>query len=68
MYFEQVNTFSDVSHYEKSRVVATSYLALVDIMTLKLKQEERKVAEVCDCPKCEGKIIEKKSKKFKVYI
>lgn len=43
MYFEQVNTFSDVSHYEKSRVVATSYLALVDIMTLKLKQEERKV-------------------------
>ena len=32
-----------------------------------IKQEERKVIEICSCPKCEGKIIEKKSKKGKVF-
>ncbi len=32
-----------------------------------IKQEERKVTEVCDCPKCDGKIIEKKSKKGKIF-
>lgn len=43
MYFEQVNTFSDVSHYDNIRVIATSYMALIDIMTLKLKKEDRKI-------------------------
>ena len=32
-----------------------------------IKQEERKVVEVCNCPKCDGKIIEKKSKRGKVF-
>ena len=32
-----------------------------------IKQEERKITEVCDCPKCDGKIIEKKSKKGKIF-
>lgn len=32
-----------------------------------IKASEREVVEVCDCPKCDGKIIEKKSKKGKVF-
>lgn len=33
-----------------------------------IKKEERKVVEICDCPKCgEGKIIEKKTKKGKIF-
>ncbi|MDO4962904.1 MAG: type I DNA topoisomerase [bacterium] len=32
-----------------------------------IKQEEKTVTEVCDCPKCDGKIIEKKSRKGKVF-
>ncbi len=32
-----------------------------------IKQEERKNIEVCDCPKCDGKIIEKRSKKGKIF-
>jgi len=32
-----------------------------------IKQEEKTVKEVCDCPKCDGKIIEKKSKRGKVF-
>ena len=32
-----------------------------------IKNEERKVIEVCDCPNCDGKIIEKKSKRGKVF-
>lgn len=43
MYFEQVNTFSNITHYDNIRVVATSYMALIDNMTLNLKKEERKV-------------------------
>ena len=32
-----------------------------------IKQEEKEIVEVCDCPKCDGKIIEKKSKRGKVF-
>jgi len=32
-----------------------------------IKQEEKTVVEVCNCPKCDGKIIEKKSKRGKVF-
>ena len=32
-----------------------------------VKKEEKKVIEVCDCPKCGHKIIEKKTKKGKVF-
>ena len=32
-----------------------------------IKQEEKIAIAVCDCPKCDGKIVEKKSKKGKVF-
>ena len=32
-----------------------------------IKPSERQIKEICDCPKCDGKIIEKKSKKGKVF-
>ena len=32
-----------------------------------IKKEEKKIVEICDCPKCGHKIIEKKSKKGKVF-
>ncbi len=32
-----------------------------------IKKEEKQVVEVCDCPNCDGKIIERKSKKGKVF-
>jgi len=32
-----------------------------------IKQEEKEIVEVCDCPKCDGKIVEKKSKRGKVF-
>ena len=32
-----------------------------------IKAEEKKITEVCDCPKCDGKIVEKKSKKGKTF-
>jgi DNA topoisomerase-1 len=32
-----------------------------------VKKEEQKVIEICDCPKCDGKIIEKKTKKGKIF-
>ncbi len=32
-----------------------------------IKTSERVVLEVCDCPNCDGKIIEKKSKKGKIF-
>ena len=32
-----------------------------------IKQEERTVTEIINCPNCDGKIIEKKSKKGKVF-
>ena len=32
-----------------------------------IKNEERKIVEICDCPNCDGKIIEKKSKRGKVF-
>ena len=32
-----------------------------------IKQEEQKIIEVCDCPKCDGKIVEKKSKRGKIF-
>ena len=32
-----------------------------------IKKEEVKVVEVCDCPNCDGKIIERKSRKGKVF-
>ncbi len=32
-----------------------------------IKKEEVKVVEVCDCPNCNGKIIERKSRKGKIF-
>ena len=32
-----------------------------------IKKEEKEVKEICDCPKCGHKILEKKSKKGKVF-
>ena len=45
-------TFTACSNYPKCKYI---------------KQEEKKVVEICDCPKCDGKIVEKKSKKGKVF-
>ena len=32
-----------------------------------IKQEPKEIIEICDCPKCNGKIIEKKSRRGKVF-
>ena len=32
-----------------------------------IKKEEKKVVEICDCPKCGHKIVEKKTKKGKIF-
>lgn len=32
-----------------------------------IKQEEKKDIEICDCPNCDGKIIEKHSKRGKIF-
>ena len=32
-----------------------------------IKQEEKEKLEVCDCPNCDGKIVEKKSRRGKVF-
>lgn len=32
-----------------------------------IKKEEAKIVEICGCPNCDGKIIEKKSRKGKVF-
>lgn len=32
-----------------------------------IKNDEKQVVEICDCPNCDGKIIEKKSKRGKVF-
>ena len=32
-----------------------------------IKKEEQEIVEICNCPNCEGKIIEKKSRKGKVF-
>ncbi len=32
-----------------------------------IKKEEKKIVEVCDCPKCGHKIIEKKTKRGKIF-
>ncbi|MFA7688641.1 MAG: type I DNA topoisomerase [Bacilli bacterium] len=32
-----------------------------------IKKEEKKVIEVCNCPKCDGKIVEKKTKKGRIF-
>ena len=32
-----------------------------------IKQEEKEIKEICDCPVCDGKIVEKKSHRGKVF-
>ena len=32
-----------------------------------IKKEEKEITEICDCPKCNSKIIEKKTKKGKIF-
>ena len=32
-----------------------------------IKKEQQEIVEVCDCPKCSGKIVEKRSKKGKIF-
>ncbi len=32
-----------------------------------IKQEKKEVTFVCDCPKCDGKIVEKRSKRGKIF-
>ena len=33
-----------------------------------IKKEEVPILEICDCPNCDGKIVEKKSRKGKVFF
>ena len=39
LYIEQCYTFSDLSRNKDSRVIATSYIGLINSITLKLKQQ-----------------------------
>ncbi len=32
-----------------------------------IKVDEKKIVEVCDCPNCDGKIVEKKTRKGKIF-
>ena len=32
-----------------------------------VKSDEKKIVEVCDCPNCDGKIVEKRSKRGKIF-
>lgn len=32
-----------------------------------IKQEKKEVTVICDCPKCDGKIVEKRSKRGKIF-
>ncbi len=32
-----------------------------------IKQEKKELMEICDCPNCDGKIVEKKSKRGKIF-
>ena len=32
-----------------------------------IKQDKKEIIEICDCPNCDGKIIEKKSKRGKIF-
>ena len=32
-----------------------------------IKTEEKQTLEICDCPNCDGKIVEKKTRKGKVF-
>lgn len=32
-----------------------------------IKKEEKTIVEVCNCPKCDGKIVEKKTRKGKIF-
>lgn len=32
-----------------------------------IKKEEKEIIEICDCPNCDGKIVEKKTKKGKIF-
>lgn len=56
LYMEQCHTFSDITRYPDDRVVAVSYLGLVDSVTLLLKREKRENIEtewfpISDLPK-----------------
>ena len=45
-----------------------SFVACSNYPTCKyIKKEEKQEVEVCDCPNCDGKIIERKSKRGKVF-
>ena len=45
-----------------------SFVACSNYPTCKyIKKEEVQVVEICDCPNCSGKIIEKKSRKGKLF-
>lgn len=46
-----------------------AFVACSNFPTCKyIKQEERQETEICNCPKCDGMIIEKKSKRGKVFF
>ena len=32
-----------------------------------IKKEEKKIIEICDCPNCDGKIVERKTKRGKIF-
>ena len=32
-----------------------------------IKNDETKIVEICNCPNCDGKIVEKKSKRGKIF-
>lgn len=43
------------------------FTACSNYPTCKYVKNDKEVIEVCDCPNCDGKIIEKKSKKGKIF-
>lgn len=45
-----------------------SFVACSNFPTCKyIKQDEQQIHEICKCPNCEGKIVEKKSKRGKIF-
>ena len=46
LYIEQCHTFSDMNRVLENRIVATTFIGLINNITLKLKQEERKDIEL----------------------
>ena len=42
-------------------------MCVISWIYINIKQDEKTIVEIINCPNCDGKIIEKKSKKGKVF-